>query len=284
MAKGVIVLLTDFGIQDPFIGVMKGVIKGINPEVDIIDLSHSVEPQSVRQAAFYLSISYEYFPKGSIFVCVVDPGVGSQREILLVETDGYYFIVPNNGLISYILKGQTVKMRVGDTVFQFHNGGGSERIIKVDNDYFFLKPVSNTFHGRDIFAPVAAYLSLSDNITLFGSEFKGEIVRIPKPKCELVEDKIITEIAWIDRFGNLITACDSLTLGHFLGGFQPVVSFKGKTIIGLKKSYQEGEEHEPLCIINSFNYLEIAVKNGNARKYFDAFECDEVEISKCTEV
>jgi len=144
MGKKFIVLLTDFG-NDFYVGQIKGVIKSIFNDVEIIDLTHNIQPQNVIQAAVVIGESYKYFPKGSIFICVVDPGVGSKREIILVKKDSYLFLAPNNGLLTKIIDNNC-------------------KVYKVVNEKYFLKPTSFTFHGRDIFAPVAAYLAKGKKI------------------------------------------------------------------------------------------------------------------------
>lgn len=280
--SNLIVLLTDFGLYDPFVGIMKGVIKNINPYAEIIDLSHQVKPQSIRQGAFFLYISYKYFPRGSIFVVVIDPEVGSKREILLYKTNDYYFLAPNNGVISYILPPESVTLRVGGEIFKFYHTKEEEKIIKIENDEFFLKPVSRTFHGRDIFAPVAAHISLGTEIEKFGQEFKGEVIRIPFPQLKHTDQKLYGEIVYSDRFGNLITNVDEESLNKFLNGLKPIIIFKNIEIFGLKNSYSEVKKGEPLAIINSFNYLEISIREGSAIEKFLANEGDEIVIEKYT--
>lgn len=275
-----IVLLTDFGLYDPFVGIMKGVIKSVNPSVEIIDLSHQVKPHSIKEGAFFLYISYKYFPKGSIFVVVVDPGVGSEREILLYKTSDYYFLAPNNGVLSYILPPESVVLKIGGETFKFFPKSEDERIVKIENENFFLKPVSRTFHGRDIFAPVAAYISLGVRMEEFGEEFKGEMIKIPFPRLKYIDQKLYGEVIYSDRFGNLITNIDEESLNKFLNGLKPIINFKNVEIFGLKNSYSEAKKGEPLAIINSFNYLEISVREGSAVEKFLAKEGDEIIVEK----
>jgi len=162
VTMSLIVLMSDFGVEDNYVGVMKGVMKNINPDADIIDLNHNIEPQNIKQAGFCLSGSYKFFPKGTIFVCVVDPGVGSERKIILLKTKKHYFIAPDNSIISDVVKNEKV-----------------EKITWVNNGKYFLTPVSNTFHSRDIFSPVSGWLSLGTDINKFGPAITIEnIVKI----------------------------------------------------------------------------------------------------------
>ncbi len=184
----VITLLTDFGYQDAYVGIMKGVIAGINPLANIIDICHNVPPQDIFNGAYLLYTAYKYFPKDTIHVAIVDPGVGSKRDIVCIKTKDSFFLVPNNGILSFIVQEEKP------------NG-----IFRVTNNKYFLPTTSNTFHGRDIFAPVAAHLSLGIKPQLLGIKINQlTLLDIPKPtskKTGLLEGQII----YIDRFGNLIT-------------------------------------------------------------------------------
>ncbi|TFF88352.1 MAG: hypothetical protein EU550_01450, partial [Promethearchaeota archaeon] len=187
----IIILLTDFGLKGQhYIAQMKGVILNINPDVKIIDLSHNITPYSIIEAAYVLKTTYKQFPENSIFVAVVDPGVGSSREILLLKSiSNYFFIGPNNGLFSNILS------------------EGVKEIIELKNEKFFNKPVSSTFHGRDIMAPIAAHLSKAIKIEEFGQKFNSK--RCEKLdltyKIDKINSKILATIQYIDSFGNLTT-------------------------------------------------------------------------------
>ena len=164
MERKLITLTTDFGYKDPFVGIMKGVLVGINPDCRIIDLSHEVPPQDPMAGALVLRCSAPYFPKGTIHVVVVDPGVGTNRRPLLIESEGHFFIGPDNGVLSFALEGKEVG-----------------QIIELSNGIYHLKPTSTTFHGRDIFAPVAAYLSLGIPAQDFGTRVK-DFTRLLGPK------------------------------------------------------------------------------------------------------
>lgn len=255
-----IILLTDFG-NSPYAGIMKGVIKSINPDVQIIDLYHAVKPQSIRESAFLLASCYSYFPARSIFVCVVDPGVGTKRNILLARTKKYFFIAPDNGLISPVLKKEA-----------------QEKIISIDNSKYFLKPVSNTFHGRDIFAPVAAHLSLGADISDFGTELK-QVAELDPGKPKIKGNKLSGEIIFVDTFGNLVTNIPENILSKTAKNRITILINK-KKITGLKNSYTAVRKGAPLAIIGSFGYLELSVRDGSAGGYFDAGVSTKVVVEK----
>lgn len=190
----VITLMTDFGDQDAYVGIMKGVITEVNPRANIIDICHSIPPQDIFKGAYLLYTSYKYFPKGTIHVAVVDPGVGSKRNIVCVETRNYLFLTPDNGILGFIIQEERPK-----------------RIIRVTNNNYFLPAPSNTFHGRDVFAPVAAHLSLGIKPKQLGNATKQlEHLSIPQPvrkNTRQLEGQIIS----IDHFGNLVT---NITKSH----------------------------------------------------------------------
>src|SRR5574337_20278 len=184
----IITLLTDFGNQDAYVGIMKGVIAGINPLANIIDICHDIPPQDIFNGAYLLSTSYKYFPEGTIHVAIVDPGVGSQRDIVCVEAQHHIFLVPNNGILSFIAQEEKPKS-----------------IFRVTNNRYCLPSPSNTFHGRDVFAPVAAHLSLGIKPQQLGMKVNQlEQLDIPKPHYKKT-GQLEGQIIYIDRFGNLIT-------------------------------------------------------------------------------
>lgn len=250
----VIALLTDFGNRDWFVGTMKGVILRINPNVEVVDITHEISPQNVREAGFVLWNSYRYFPPKTIFVCVVDPGVGSERKIIAVETDKYIFIAPDNGLLDFVLSEVEVL-----------------KAVCVENRDYFLEEISSTFHGRDIFAPVSAYISRGVDISELGSEIK-----IKKPERMFVEilseGSYRGEVIYIDRFGNLITNLRAI------GKIEGEVEFKGATINKISKTYSDVGVSEVVALVDSSGLIEIGVRNGNAREFFKANYGDEVLI------
>jgi hypothetical protein len=253
----IIVLLTDFGLKDEYVGVMKGVIYSITDEAKIIDLCHEIPPQDIIWAGYLLYKSYKYFPKGSIFVAVIDPGVGTSRDIILMEAEGYFFLAPDNGLLSLIYERLNPKI-----------------ILKVDKDKFSLKPVSHTFHGRDIFAPVAAHLSKGMDISEIGEPLKEIILEeFPKPKVK--EDQIIASVIHVDRFGNLITNLEREEFEN-LGLKGPRIIIAGRQIQGISTFYEP--DKDLIAIWESKNLLEIASPNASAAKLLGVGKGERVRI------
>lgn len=258
----IITLLTDFGLADPFVGVMKGVIYGINPEAEVVDLSHEPPAYDVKEAAFLMKCSYRYFPRGTIHVVVVDPGVGSKRRPLLATTDYYYFLAPDNGVLSYLFAADEMR-----------------GVIHITATHYFLKPVSATFHGRDIFAPVAAYLSRGIPPTSFGEEIQDWVrLEVPLPRRQ-ANGSLEGEVVRLDRFGNLITSIEERDIAALLGG-KSADSLRIKVgehkIAGLSACFAEGREGQPGAIIGSFGHLEIFVKEGSAAERLGAGRGDRI--------
>ena len=198
MKNPVIALLTDFGEEDFFVGSLKGVITSINPSAQILDITHHVPPFDVLAGGFILYAVYRYYPSGTIFLMIVDPGVGSARRILLIETDEYMFIAPDNGMLSLVL----------DSV-------GVSKIINVTNPKYFLPEPSSTFEGRDKMAPVAAWLSKGVAPSEFGREI-SDCVRMEVQRPRIEKGGIIGQILYVDKFGNLITNVPKMEVNHLL--------------------------------------------------------------------
>ena len=256
-----IVLLTDFGLKDNFAGTMKGVILNINDKANVVDLSHDVEHQDVFGAAFLLMSSYRYFPKGTIFLVVVDPGVGTKRNALIVKTRNYLFVGPDNGILSLAVLED-----------------GLRKAVKISNKKYMLKDISDTFHGRDIFAPASAYLSKGIPLASFGrplKEIKRLHVRQPKASGNILRGEVI----YIDRFGNLITNLDKKQFFLFTGNKKFEIQIREKKIVSLSNAYQEAGQGEVLAIFGSSGYLEIAVNGHSARKYFTADRGEGVTVA-----
>jgi len=241
-----ITLTTDFGHKDPFVGIMKGVIFGINPHANVIDLSHGIPAQDVLAGALVLGYAAPAFPSGTIHVVVVDPGVGSERRPLLIESEGAFFIGPDNGVLSLALEGKTVG-----------------RIIHLANESYHLKPTSATFHGRDIFAPVAAYLSLGIAPEDFGATV-NDFTRLAWPKVSEAAGALAGKVIYIDGFGNLITNIRERDLSPF-DAQGLAISVAGVTVRGIASHYRGGGEKACTAIINSWGLLEIFSFQGNAQ-------------------
>lgn len=238
----VIALLTDFGTQDYYVGAMKGVILSIDETAKIIDISHEIEPQNIESASFVLESCYLNFPKKTIFVAVVDPGVGSERKAILVETEDYYFIAPDNGLLSFVF----------ENTEKFH-------VFELTNTEYFAVNVSNTFHGRDIFAPVAAHLSAGAHPSSCGTEITETVkfrdISADRENADSFEAKIVH----IDRFGNLVTNLQKADLPD-----QFKVEIGGKVIGKICRFYAEAKESELVMIFGSSGRLEISAVNSSA--------------------
>ncbi len=259
MFSKVITLTTDFGRRDSYVGSMKGVILGISPEAQIIDLCHSVIPQDVPHGAFLLHTGYPYFPEGTIHVAVVDPGVGSERRAIAVKTSKYIFISPDNGLLSYIFRDEKI-----------------ESIRNIENKTLFRDTISTTFHGRDIFAPVAGHLAKGIPFSEIGQEIVKP-VQLPLPQPLLTDDQIIAHVLCVDQFGNLIT---DITRSFWEKQVKNRRFFIlcGKRIEKINHSYSESGEGEILAIFNSSDYLEISANRGSAAEYLHLSRGTEIEI------
>ena len=250
-----ITLLTDFGISDPYAGIMKGVILSVNPSAQIIDVTHGIEPQDIMGAAYLINAAYRYFPLRSIHVVVVDPGVGSDRSIIAVSAGGYFFLAPDNGVLSLVLENLC-----------------ADTIIKVENETYFSKPVSRTFHGRDIFAPVAGHLSKGVGIDSFGPAItRDQMVTIALPKPYLSESgELVGQVISVDRFGNLITNIDLQKINEAFGfnndqGLKILIG--SHKIAGLSLAYHDAAPRSLLAIIGSMGFVEISLNFGNASVY-----------------
>jgi len=259
--SAIITLTTDFGLDDAYVAAMKGVILGINPEVRLVDICHTVRPQNISQAAFILSTAYPCFPSGTIHLAVIDPGVGSKRQAIILRTPSAYFVAPDNGVLSYV-----VDEYITDKV--------KMEIISITNPRFWRSPVSTTFHGRDIFAPVAAYLSLGHQLSEFGESI-ATISTFPiiRPQ-EKSNGSMAGSILHIDSFGNLITNIRNQDLPEKAGTL--VIEIRGRKITGLSGSYTESEGL--IILTGSSGYLEISVKNGSAQDILCAKVGDELTV------
>lgn len=255
-----IALLTDFGIKDNFVGVMKGVMLDIAPGVQFIDITHQVRPQNIREGAFLLKASVNYFPKGTVFLVVVDPGVGSERKPIAVKTENYFFVAPDNGVLSPVLENEKV-----------------ETIMHLNNSRYFLDDFSFTFHGRDIFAPAAAFISQGTALEKMGTEI-SKIKTIDFSGVKKEKQSLQGEIIFIDRFGNLVTNIRKKELLDFSGkkGFKAAV--KNREIKRLYAFYGEAEEEELFFCEGGFGFLEISLKNDNAQELLSAAIGEKVKL------
>ncbi|MCK5589874.1 MAG: SAM-dependent chlorinase/fluorinase [Dehalococcoidales bacterium] len=274
--NSVITLTTDFGADDAYVAIMKGVILSTNPEVNIVDITHSVEPQNVYQAAFILGYTYRYFPKKTVHVAVVDPGVGSERRGVILKTPSALFVAPDNGILSYVIdelsssKGSVAQYSPDQDLVTL--GKGFE-VVAITEPRFWRQPVSTTFHGRDIFAPVAATLTLDISPYELGEKITSlHVFPILKPLVDY-QGNLIGHILHVDHFGNLITNIKKSDLP----GKDIPIEVAGRLIQGITDYYAEGEEL--MAIIGSSGYLEIALKNGSAADFLNIGIGDEIKVT-----
>ncbi len=261
----IITLTTDFGTSDAYVGTMKGVILGINPNVRVVDLTHAVPPQDIHEAAFIIRSAYRYFPEGTIHTVVVDPGVGSDRQAIICEIEGAFFVCPDNGVLSYLL--------------QAIDDGTEHRMnaVAIQNPAYHLPQVSNTFHGRDIFAPVAAHLSRGVPLANIGPPVEN-LVQLPIPTSEVSGNTITGQIVKIDRFGNAITNISESALAGEVSGYE--INVQGARLTRINRAYAESPVGEPLAVIGSAGVLEIAVNGGSAEKQLGLKRGDAAIIRK----
>ncbi|NIS80896.1 MAG: hypothetical protein GTO14_11950 [Anaerolineales bacterium] len=271
-----IALLTDFGTQDAYVGIMKGVIANINPQARVVDITHAIPPGDIRRAAFELWRAAPYFPQGTIFLTVVDPGVGGTRLPIAISWPGRICVGPDNGLFTYLL---TQEQAVS--------------AIALTEKEYLLDTISETFHGRDVFAPSAAHLSLGVHLPLLGPPLEDPI-RLPLPRLQVIEGETIHgEILHADRFGNLITSigilrkeanelvihpwlpdCPSLRLPHD----KVQVSLPGMEHLSLSRTYGDVPEGELAAYIGSAGLLEIAVNKGSAEYQLAISSGQEIQL------
>lgn len=265
----IITLTTDFGTEDPYVGVMKGVVLGINPQAQLVDLTHSVRPQQVLQGSFLLGTSFSYFPPGTIHLAVVDPGVGSSRRALAVQAGGSYFVAPDNGLLSHVLSELGVRNRSRANAPAPTRLKRGLRAVSLTEPRFWLHPVSSTFHGRDIFAPVAAHLSRGVRLEDLGEEVSSILLYPTSGPRRQPDSVLLGRVLHIDHFGNLITD----VRGEDLPAGRVAVVVKGRTIHGISASYASGEEVEGpflIALVGSSGYLEVSARNTSAAEVLGA--------------
>ncbi len=261
MTHSLVALLTDFGTKDAYVAVMKGVMKTVCRNAEFIDITHDIPPQDVRAAAFTLLMSYRYFPQGTVFLVVVDPGVGLRRKPIAVATEQYTFIAPDNGVLSYTLLDEPARLAVE------------------------LRPaplgkMSNTFHGRDIFSPAAAHAANGEPLYRLGDVLTDALNLYPKPALHAEDSEIAGEVLFIDHFGNIITSIgeftwqgeDTLYLEpRFNPDLIPVtfsvessVTIADQTLSQIRRTYGEAERGQLLALVGSSHFLEISVNQGSA--------------------
>lgn len=261
----IITLTTDFGLADEYVGVMKGVVLSRAPQAQIVDLTHSIPHQGVRRAAYIIEPAYKYFPEGTLHVLVVDPGVGTNRRIILVNLENQLFLAPDNGILTLILE---QKKFVAN---------------EVTCEHLFLKPTSHTFHGRDIFAPVAAAMVNGMPPNEMGPQIEPSeltILDLPKAKIDTVSNSITGEVAYIDHFGNLITNIHRDAFSKLFSDEKQkiLISVKDQTIRKVQNSYASVNPGYIVAVFGSRDYLEIGINQANASQTLDISINDRVLI------
>ena len=246
--RGLVTLLTDFGMRDHFVGALKGVMLSVNPDLAFVDISHLIPPQDIFGAAFTLGQTWSLFPAWTVHLAVVDPGVGTARKALVASAGGHYFVAPDNGILTCVMESQA-----------------DFAAYEITADHYFHKPVSDTFHGRDIFAPVAAWVARGIELDQFGPALPNP-VRLKMPVARKVREGLIqAAILAVDHFGNLITNLKPSDVPPssriILAGQREITSFR--------KTYAEGEPGEIFVVTGSTGYLEITLKDGSASALLD---------------
>ncbi len=250
--KRLIALLSDFGLTDNYVGIMKAVIARISPESRIIDITHDVLPQHIEQAAYLLTTAFPFFPEGTVFISVVDPSVGTERKPVAVKAAGKYFIAPDNGLLSCLVNQKIV-----------------DEAVILDRKEYQLTQVSNTFHGRDIFAPAGAHLARGVSFSQLGTP-TDPLVLVQKPlflNKHNNDGSIDGRVIHIDRFGNMVTSLKPKDLGTDKNW---TFALDEENVYDIKRTFSDVESGHPVAYIGSTGYLEIGVRNGSAAQRFKA--------------
>jgi S-adenosylmethionine hydrolase len=246
--RHIITLLTDFGNQDPYVAAMKGVILSLNPEAVLVDLTHDVPPQDIIAGSFLLSEATPYFPPGTIHVAVVDPEVGTPRRALAFRDQEQYWVGPDNGLFHLVFRDSPPL-----------------DLVSLENSEYFRGSVSRTFQGRDIFAPVAAHLSLGTPLAAFGPTVTDPVT-LPWPEASFTPEAVRGEVVYVDGFGNLISNIKGSNLTAWLAEKSHVVILGSLTVNGLSSTYGDVAAGEFLALVGSHGYLEIACARGHAAR------------------
>jgi len=260
LADPIITLTTDFGTNDHLVGSMKGVILNINPAARIVDINHSVAPFDILDGALSLANAYSYFPPRTIHVIVVDPGVGTERRPILVSGEKQFFVAPDNGVLSPIYEREACTVR------------------HVTAEHYFLNPISPTFHGRDIFAPTAGWLSKAFQTEAFGEVVK-DFVRFTMPKAKSAGQAVKGVVLRVDAFGNLMTNLTAEDMPpDVLDGGAIKLAVNGKQVVKFARTFASGGQGEPIAYLGSAGYVEIAVNRGSAARTLGANRGSEVTI------
>jgi S-adenosyl-L-methionine hydrolase (adenosine-forming) len=247
--NGIITLITDFGMSDPYVAMMKGVILSINPAAIVVDVTHQIGSGFITQAARIISETFPFFPRSTVHVAVVDPGVGTARRLIALSAEGHFFVGPDNGIFWPVMERR-----------------GAEKIIHLTESRFFLPYTSHTFHGRDVFAPVAGHISLGVGLEEMGTTITDPTpLSLPLPYSK--ENILYGQVIHVDNFGNLVTNIGDDELRKFLESGRPHIHVGRLLVYGLNDIYADVDRGQPLALINSSRLLEIAVNMGRACEY-----------------
>lgn len=244
-ASGIVALLTDYGLQDSYAGILKGALLSANPRARIVDVTHDIPPQDVREASRVLAAAHPYFPDGTVFVAVVDPGVGTERAVLAAETRRHFFLAPDNGLLGFL-----------------EREGELRRAVRVTESKYFRRPLSSTFHGRDLFAPVAGRIAAGLDLARLGPRLRT-LPGIPVAPLEADATRVRGRVVSVDRFGNLITDIPSKLLQRP----EKIRIRAGRFVLrSLSRTYADVRKGALAALVGSTGHLEISVNQGDASR------------------
>jgi S-adenosylmethionine hydrolase len=262
VARPIIALLTDFGSRDHYAGAMKGVALGINPEATLVDITHDIQPHDVLGGALELAASYKFFPSGTVFLVVVDPGVGSARHGLAAEAGGYKFVAPDNGVLTLVF-----------------NDAAPKRVVELTERRYARATVSRTFEGRDRFAPAAAWLTKGIELSGLGRPLTTwQTLQVPDP---VISDAMIAgQVLRVDRFGNLVTNIDRRTFDRFAGAGGIEITAGTFAVEKVVATYSEAEAGSVCALFGSTERLEIAVNGGSAAERLQLARGGRVTIAR----
>ncbi len=254
-ANGIITLTTDFGVLDSYVGAMKGVVLGIAPGAQLIDITHTIEPQNLHQAAYMIQSFYAYFPIGSVHLVAIDPGASNARRPIVLLTPEAAFVAPDNGVLTYIWREALARW-----------GAAACLVVELNRPGYWRENVSNTFHARDIFAPVAAYLARGTNVRELGAVIDAMVEANLEQPTRGRGGELVGRIIHIDAVGNCVT---NIRPGHLLEtGLldQPLIQVIDQQIVGVQRTYTDVARGDLLALFGSTDHLEVALRNGNAAK------------------
>jgi len=248
MTRPIIALLTDFGTQDHYLGALRGVALSICPDATLVDITHEIPPQDVLTGALELASAFRSFPEQTVFLCVVDPGVGSTRRAIAAAAGGYRFVAPDNGLLTIVLRQHPPTC-----------------VVELTDPRFAHSTISRTFEGRDRFAPAAAWLASGTDIRALGRLLTAwTTIDVPAPRIDA--DELIGEVLHVDRFGNLVTNIDRATFDRFGAGSAIEIAVAGQTVTKVVTTYSDARAGTVIALFGSGDYLEIAVPGGSAKR------------------